>query len=219
MNKKDIFNNTLFFHRMIANKFGMELCLKRKNGYIETQSMLYDTETKTLKEKYRHYYDYCRYRAFELVVEEIERRYTKDELRQMCVAEAGVNCGDFAWIINEKFPESKLYLYDTFESFDKKDINLEIESGFTDKNYMQEISNEFDETRMSAKERIECVKSKMKNVSLCVFRKGYFPETAVHEQNKKWIFVSLDMDLYQPILNGLLFFWPNLARGGVHFCS
>lgn len=216
MTKKEFFNGTLFFHRQIAKKFGMELYLKHDN-YIETQPMLYDTVANTIKDKYLYYYDYCRYRAFELVVEEIRKQYTDVELKQMCVAEAGVNRGDFAWIINERFPESRLYLYDTFESFAEKDIALEVESGFTDRDYMQDIANEFGKASMSSDKRIESVKVKMPNFSQCIFRKGYFPETAVNENDKKWIFVSLDMDLYYPILNGILFFWPNLQQGGYIF--
>ena len=38
------------------------------------------------------------------------------------VAEGGVFQGDFARHINRCFPKSKLYLFDTFSGFDKKDI-------------------------------------------------------------------------------------------------
>lgn len=36
-----------------------------------------------------------------------------------CVAEAGVFQGNFAKVINANFPDRKLYLFDTFEGFDK----------------------------------------------------------------------------------------------------
>lgn len=41
------------------------------------------------------------------------------------VAEAGVFQGEFAKIINQNFPGKKLYLFDTFEGFDDRDIVYE----------------------------------------------------------------------------------------------
>lgn len=48
-----------------------------------------------------------------------------------------------------------------------------------------------------------------------VVRKGYFPETAKGLEEERFAFVSLDTDLYQPILAGLEFFWPRLNPGGM----
>ena len=39
------------------------------------------------------------------------------------VAECGVYKGDFACILARIFPDRKLYLFDTFSGFDKRDIN------------------------------------------------------------------------------------------------
>ena len=51
----------------------------------------------------------------------------------------------------------------------------------------------------------------------CHIRKGYFPDSANEEKEKRWIFVSLDMDLYQPMKAGLFYFWPKMVEGGVIF--
>lgn len=48
----------------------------------------------------------------------------------------------------------------------------------------------------------------------CVLKKGYFPETAV-DVNDQFCFVNLDMDLYQPMLAGLRFFYEKMCSGGV----
>ena len=48
----------------------------------------------------------------------------------------------------------------------------------------------------------------------CIVKKGFFPETFDLDSNEKFVFVSLDMDLYQPILDGLRVFYPRLAKGG-----
>ena len=49
------------------------------------------------------------------------------------------------------------------------------------------------------------------NVKVC---KGFFPETA-KSVNDVFGFVSLDFDLYQPILDGLQFFYPRMIK---HSC-
>lgn len=41
------------------------------------------------------------------------------------VAELGVYRGDFAKVINEVFPDRKLYLFDTFKGFPEQDISYE----------------------------------------------------------------------------------------------
>lgn len=41
------------------------------------------------------------------------------------VAECGVFIGDSAKFINSSFPDRKLYLFDTFEGFDERDLDIE----------------------------------------------------------------------------------------------
>jgi O-methyltransferase len=50
----------------------------------------------------------------------------------------------------------------------------------------------------------------------CIVRQGYFPETAV-DTEEQFAFVSIDVDLYQPIYEGLKFFYPRLVKGGYLF--
>jgi O-methyltransferase len=47
-----------------------------------------------------------------------------------------------------------------------------------------------------------------------VIRRGIFPNTA-KDIDDSFIFVRLDLDLYQPTLEGLKFFYPRMCRGGV----
>lgn len=56
----------------------------------------------------------------------------------------------------------------------------------------------------------------MKYPDNCVVRKGWFPESA-YGISDKFVFVSIDVDLYQPIYAGLEFFFPRLVRGGYIF--
>ena len=119
------------------------------------------------------------------------------------VAELGVFQGEFAKKINEFFPNKTLYLFDTFEGFDERDLRSETndvkENGI---GHLNDTS-------------IEIVMSKMLYPKNVIIKKGWFPESAVGLDNEKFCFVNLDPDLYEPILAGLEFFYPKMVKGGV----
>ena len=119
------------------------------------------------------------------------------------VGEAGVFQGEFAKIINEKFPDRKCYLFDTFEGFDAKDVLYEEKYNFS----QEEVGH----LSMTSE---NLVLSKMKYVENCIIRKGYFPETAVGIKDT-FCFINLDMDLYKPTIEGLRFFWDKMETGGI----
>ena len=118
------------------------------------------------------------------------------------VAEAGVFQGDFAKHINENFPDRALYLFDTFEGFDQRDISVESCEG-----YSQAAAGRFCGTSEDE------VLRKMKYPERVRIRKGYFPDT-VNGLEETFAFVNLDMDLYLPTLAGLRYFAPRMAAGG-----
>lgn len=143
--------------------------------------------------------DFVRYTTLELCCTEIRRNNVEGN-----VAELGVYKGDFAKRINQLFPDKKLYLFDTFEGFDEKDVSTEKQSNFS--------SGEQDFSDTS----VELVLSKMKYRNKCVVKKGFFPDSAV-DVDDRFCFVSIDADLYEPILAGLKFFYPKLEPGGYIF--
>jgi hypothetical protein len=120
------------------------------------------------------------------------------------VAEAGVFRGEFAKLINECFPNRKLYLFDTFEGFSKRDLKYEAHNSIA-------AENRFDATNE------QLVIKKMKHPNTVVIKNGYFPETAL-DVREEFLFVSLDMDLYKPMLEGLKFFYDAMIYGGVILC-
>jgi O-methyltransferase len=122
-------------------------------------------------------------------------------------AELGVFQGDFAKHINILFPDRTLYLFDTFEGFSETDIEKEKEIG---------TKRIFERSYSYTGTSIELVMEKMKNPEKCIIRKGFFPETAKGLEND-FAFVSLDADLYQPMLEGLGYFYPRLTKGGYIF--
>lgn len=120
------------------------------------------------------------------------------------VAEGGVFQGEFARLINQSFPEDSLYLFDTFEGFDERDLKIEYEN-----KYSNEILGHFQTTTTSL------VLKKCPVPEKVIIKKGYFPETTEGLETKRFKFVNLDFDLYEPTLSGLKFFYPKMLMGSV----
>ena len=147
-------------------------------------------------------FDYFRYRTFELAAREIKNRKVKGN-----VAEVGVFKGQFSRLINEIFPEKTLYLFDTFESFDRQEFCNDPSSAVSDEKFYE----------MFKDTSIEKVLGIMPYRERCVIRKGFFPETAAGLEDETFAFVSIDVDLESPIYNSLEFFYPSLQKGGILF--
>lgn len=119
---------------------------------------------------------------------------------RVCVAEAGVYRGEFASQINRCFGNQKLFLFDTFEGFDDRDFQYESDESLLQAEHFKATTTDL-------------VLSKMDRPDMCLFKKGYFPESA-HGIDEKFAFVSLDLDLYKPTFEGLRFFYPKMIIGG-----
>lgn len=124
------------------------------------------------------------------------------EKKEGAVAEAGVYRGEFSKQINKYFPDRKCYLFDTFEGFDQRDTALE------QGNLNGYVVNHFTTTN------VELVLSKLPHKEMVEVHKGYVPETLAGIEDI-FCFVNLDMDLYQPTLEALKFFYPRMIDGGV----
>lgn len=146
--------------------------------------------------------DYFRYRTFEFMANEILQRKVGGSL-----AELGVFRGTFARLINAKFPDRKLYLFDTFKSFDKEEFIEEVEAGRCSESFFDSF----------IKTNVEDVLSVMDYPQQCIIRKGLFPATAEGLEKETYAFVSLDVDFERSILEGLRYFYPRLNKGGAIF--
>ncbi len=146
-----------------------------------------------------NYFDYVRLATLELVSHEIRQKGLPGN-----IAELGVYKGKFAKYINQYFPDRKFYLFDTFEGFDKRDVNSE-KSG-------NHSSGEQDFSDTS----VEAVLKSMPFPEKCIPVKGFFPDSAIGITDS-FVFVSLDADLFEPLYRGLVFFYPKLVPGGYIF--
>lgn len=115
------------------------------------------------------------------------------------VAEVGVYRGNFSRVLNFLFSDRELQLYDTFEGFSDKDFGEEPMESDIHANF--------------ANTSIDLVLGKMHHPEMVTIHKGYFPDT-FSQDAKRYCFVNLDVDLYQPTLAGLQIFYPLLNTGG-----
>lgn len=126
---------------------------------------------------------------------------TKAVLSQVAgaIAELGVYRGTSAKVLHELAPDRKLFLFDTFSGFDKRDLKGESSRG-----------HHFEDNSLNQ------VKQFLGDSSNLVFCPGYFPETARFvPADEKFALVHLDADLYEPTLAALEFFYNRMTPGGM----
>jgi O-methyltransferase len=146
----------------------------------------------TQKMMLRHY-DPVRAFSIALALQTIQREGLAGDM-----AEVGVFRGDTSHLINLLCPDKRLYLFDTFDGFPAKDLENRADARFSN------TSEDY-------------VKSRFADLTNIVFRKGYFPDTAVGLEDLRFCFVMLDADLYKPTLAGMEFFYSRMVPGGYIF--
>lgn len=145
--------------------------------------------------------DYVRVKTLELIAEEIR----ENEIYG-AVAELGVYKGEFSRCINILFPDRKLYLFDTFDGFGKKEADYERKNGSCNEVFIDAFKNV----------NVNSIFKKMKYPENIEVKEGFFPATA-EGLDEKFAFVSLDVDFEESTLNGINYFYPRLSEGGYLF--
>ncbi len=131
-----------------------------------------------------------------LLAAEIERKCVPGE-----IAELGVYRGAFAAELNRMFPERRLYLFDTFEGFDARDMKRGATGSGRKRGFLRHIGGA-GAWKMICPEQV-------------TLRKGYFPDSlCAEDMERSYALVSLDADLYQPTMAGLAYFYPRLSPAG-----
>ena len=122
------------------------------------------------------------------------------------VAEVGVYFGTFALCLAKHFPDKEIHLFDTFEGVPEGVI---CEHDLSNPNEFHS-AGDFNETSVEAVQTLlethECHNA--------IFHKGVFPDTASEVEDKKFCFVSIDVDFYKPIKAAFEFFYPRMTKGG-----
>ena len=138
------------------------------------------------------YSDYHRFGAIAMALRRVEIENIPGAL-----AEAGVFEGHASRFIHRLAPERRYYLFDTFEGFDKDDLDPEVS-----------------EDKRFCSTSVEAVLRFIGDQRNLVVKKGHVPETFTGLETERFAFVLLDMDLYKPTFSALEFFYPRLSIGG-----
>ena len=139
--------------------------------------------------------DYTRYASLALAIRRLD-----EEAIPGAFSEVGVYRGATSRFLLRCAPGRTLYLFDTFEGFPLGD---------------REPANPGDgRFQDTSEERVRRALGAAGNV---VIRKGRFPETAAGLEAERFALVLLDLDLFQPTVAGLEFFYSRLSRGGYLF--
>lgn len=121
------------------------------------------------------------------------------------LAELGVYKGQCSALMSyyaEKFGRT-MYLLDTFSGFSTR----QFEEGMEENKAVA-----FKDTSL------ECAQAVVGSYRGNRWVVGMFPESVTQEmRDEKFAFVSIDCDIYEPIREGLKFFWPRMVAGGMIF--
>ena len=116
-------------------------------------------------------------------------------------------------LIDNNF-KNKFYIFDSFEgglsNQTQKDINNS-NSNINTSNFL--IKKKYFSSNY------EDVKNVLKNFSFIEVYKTWIPNKFELIKDKQFQFVHIDVDLYQPTLDALKFFYPKLVKGGILVCD
>ncbi len=99
---------------------------------------------------------------------------------------------------------------------EKRECKFDTFEGFAEKDVAKDTAFSFAKAGDYANTSVRLVMSKMPNPEQVRVHKGYFPDTTKELSGKeRFCFVNLDMDLYEPTYNGLLYFTARMSAGGV----
>ena len=132
-------------------------------------------------------------------------------------AECGCWWGHSTWVLSKIIQNSgqkiNFHIFDSFEEglselhdkdknlgrdLSKKEIKIQKKQFSSDEGFVRNILKEFDFVK--------------------IYR-GWIPKRFFEIENKKFQFVHIDVDLYQPTYDSIKFFFPRLVDGGVIVCD
>tara|TARA_B100000029_G_scaffold446911_1_gene468344 strand:- start:242 stop:1015 length:774 start_codon:yes stop_codon:yes gene_type:complete len=130
--------------------------------------------------------------------------------------EAGCWKGHSSYLISKLISNHnkniKLHIFDSFEGLSKPSMGDEQLNKFKPK--------EIDNIRVQFSSNEDFVKNGvLRNFKFVETYKGWIPEKFYLVENKKFSFVHVDVDLYEPTLKTLEFFFPRLIDGGIIACD
>ena len=140
----------------------------------------------------------------------LDRKYALDQLVKVVAVVEGdtVECGGFrgasSYLICRRIAGSKKthYIFDSFEGLSKPG---------------PEDGSHWRAGEMASDEAM--IRENLRDFDYVVYHKGWIPEKFHEVEDRRFSFVHIDVDLYQPTLDSLAFFYPRLTSGGIILCD
>lgn len=209
----------------ILNYFGLEIIKKSSTAIVPKKSLISFRKSNF---KYRLYFEglnksnnnhtdnFWKQSRYLDLMNLVEKVLNKKKLKGDFV-ELGCWKGHSAYIIAKminKYKENiKFHIFDSFEGLSETtpdDHNL---NTLFDKKQIKKIREQFKSNEDFVKNEV------LKNFNFIKTYKGWIPEKFQEVENLKFSFIHIDLDLYDPTLKSLEFFFPRLQKGGVIICD
>jgi len=144
-------------------------------------------------------------------VHSYDRKYFLSQLVKLTynlegdIAECGVYEGATAYLMFEriKSKQKKLHLFDSFEGLSHPDDSID--------------GDYWVKGNLSISEKI--VRKNLPESERILYYKGWIPDRFDDVSHIKFSFVHLDVDLYQPTYDSLVFFYPRMTSGAILVCD
>lgn len=149
----------------------------------------------------------CRFLSLQQVVRHCAKTHATLDF-----AECGCWKGHSTWVIASIMSDShstgKLHVFDSFEGglSDKVEEDLDPDQVLSD--------DDIEKEKLTFASAESEVADNLSEFDFVRFYKGWIPERFSEVEERKFAFVHLDVDLYEPTRDGLEFFFPRLAEGG-----
>lgn len=139
-----------------------------------------------------------------------ERKYTLREFaRQVSKLEGAIaECGSFegasAYFLAKESPTATIHLFDSFEGLSEPT-----------KNDIWSLYRESYWKKGDMKASLTILKDNLKEFDNVKVHKGWIPHIFEDCSEKKFKLLHIDVDLYQPTIDSLEYFYPQIVAGGV----
>lgn len=159
---------------------------------LTKRSMRFPSFDEDLHHRLTKKQDYFRYATLVLALQRLQEEHLAGAM-----AEVGVFRGETSQVLHTAAPNRTLYLFDTFAGFPTHQLES-----------WQKDDTRFRDTSLAQ------VRSQFKHADRVVVRAGYVPDTLAGLEDERFAFVLLDLDIYEPTVASLEFFYPRLVAGG-----
>lgn len=115
-----------------------------------------------------------------------------------CGVYKGGTASLFVAILREQGSVKKLHLFDTFEGMPQTDAEKDLHK-----------KGDFSDTSLAA------VQAHVDGGEIATFHPGFIPDTFARLDSERIAFAHIDVDIYQSVMDCLVYIYPRLSPGGV----